>query len=122
MYTITKTMEISAAHSLNLNYNSACTRMHGHNWKIAIVLIADELNDVGMIVDFAAIKKVVMDLDHQDLNSILSAFNPTAENIAYFLWGRLTRMLANECLPPQHACVRQVTVQENEGNVACYRP
>ena len=32
MYTVIKRMEVSAAHSLKLSYQSKCENLHGHNW------------------------------------------------------------------------------------------
>ncbi|MBN1786540.1 MAG: 6-carboxytetrahydropterin synthase [Candidatus Methanofastidiosa archaeon] len=71
--------EVSAAHHLNLNYESKCSKTHGHNYLVE-VWIYGELNENGMIMDFSDIKDVVYRYDHKDLNNLLE--NPTAENIA----------------------------------------
>ena len=82
MYTVTKRLEISAAHKLALDYQSPCTRLHGHNWIIEITCQAKELNEHGMLVDFKHIKNTIeQELDHQYLNDMFD-FNPTAENMA----------------------------------------
>ena len=82
MYYIKKTIEISAAHRLELDYESKCTRLHGHNWIITIYCRSKELDANGMVIDFTEVKrKVKRVLDHQVLNDVLP-FNPTAENIA----------------------------------------
>lgn len=107
MYTVTKRIEVSGAHRLNLDYESPCSNLHGHNWIIDVTLQSVTLNQNGMIADFSEIKKIVMELDHADLNEVLKGINPTAENIARWLCDRI----------PQ--CVR-VDVQETEGNVAIY--
>ena len=60
MYYIKKTFEVSAAHSLNLSYESKCTMLHGHNWIITVECKARELNSDGMVVDFTHIKQTVM--------------------------------------------------------------
>lgn len=107
MYYITKRMEISACHSLTLNYESKCTRMHGHNWIVTVHCKSSELNENGMVCDFTSIKEMIMSqLDHSNLNEKLP-FNPTAENIARWICEQI----------PQ--CFR-VDVQESEGNVASY--
>lgn len=106
MYYITKTLEISAAHHLKLDYESKCTHLHGHNWKIKIFCKAKKLNQNGMVCDFTHIKSIVNQLDHRNLNDILP-FNPTAENIAHWL----TEQIPN--------CYR-AEVQESEGNMAIY--
>lgn len=82
MYYITKTLEISAAHRLTLDYESKCTNLHGHNWIITVYCRAKELNSNGMVTDFTHIKREVSDkLDHACLNDVLP-FNPMAENMA----------------------------------------
>jgi 6-pyruvoyltetrahydropterin/6-carboxytetrahydropterin synthase len=82
MYKIKKRLEISASHSLKLNYDSACENLHGHNWIITIFCKSKILNKNGMVIDFMEIKnKIHTKLDHKDLNKILD-FNPTAENIS----------------------------------------
>ena len=107
MYTVIKRMEISASHSLRLSYPSKCENLHGHNWMITVYCRSKELNADGMVVDFSHIKRSVKSLlDHQNLNDILP-FNPTAENIAFWVY---------EQIP---SCFK-VEGKESEGNTAIY--
>ena len=107
MFYIQKSMEISAAHRLNLSYESKCQNLHGHNWHVTIYCKAEELNQDGMVCDFTHIKKAIHEkLDHQYLNDILP-FNPTAENMARWMC---------EQIP---TCYK-VSVQESDGNIAVY--
>ena len=107
MYYVKKTMEISAAHRLTLDYESKCTQLHGHNWLITVYCKSAELNANGMVVDFTIIKQMIKDrLDHQVLNDVLPC-NSTAENIARWI-----------CEQIPH-CYK-VEVQESRGNVAIY--
>lgn len=107
MYYLEKTIEISAAHYLQLPYESKCRRVHGHNWQITVYCKAAELDENGMVTDFGLIKHIVTDrFDHQILNEQMDV-NPTAENIARWI-----------CDHVPH-CYR-VRVQESEGNVAIY--
>ncbi len=85
MYYLEKEIEISAAHSLSLDYYSKCGNLHGHNWKIKVFCKGTTLNKNGMLIDFAEIKRIVDQLDHTYLNEILPIYNSTAENIARFL-------------------------------------
>lgn len=107
MYTIIKRLEISAAHRLQLTYESKCCNLHGHNWMVTIYCRAKELDENGMVADFSQIKKSIKErLDHKCLNDVLP-FNPTAENIARWIC---------EQIP---TCYK-VEVQESEGNMAIY--
>lgn len=108
MYELIKKIEISAAHSLTLDYESKCSRIHGHNWEITVYLRSKDLNQNGMIMDFAEIKRKVMDpLDHRNLNDVLDV-NPTAENIAKWVCDTL----GEKC--------KRVEVKESCNNTAVY--
>lgn len=107
MYYVQKTMEISAAHQLSLDYESKCRNLHGHNWIVVVHCKARELNQNGMVEDFALIKaRVEKLLDHKNLNEVLD-FNPTAENMARWIC---------EQIPTAY----KVSVQESTGNKAIY--
>ena len=125
MYKVTKRMEISAGHKLCLAYDSPCSRPHGHNWIIEVEVSSEELNKDGMVIDFTVIKDEIKGrIDHQNLNEIFS-FNPTAENIAEWIAGTLKIVLVASYLKNDNhemAKVTKVTVQESEGNTACYIP
>ena len=107
MYTVTKKIEVSGAHFLNLPYDSKCKNLHGHNWIISVTCRREVLDNCGMVVDFVKIKEIVNQLDHANINDVLGDVIPTAENIARWLCERIPY------------CVR-VEVQESEVNVAIY--
>lgn len=108
MYRVKKRMEVCGAHRLQLDYESKCSSIHGHNWIIEVTCEAEELDKNGMIYDFTHIKgKIVDALDHKYLNDIIPV-NPTAENIAKWIADKIG-----------DTCVK-VSVQESEGNVAEY--
>ena len=122
MFNITKTMEISGSHCLDLPYDSPCKRIHGHNWNITITIEASQLNKQNMIIDFAEIKKIVYKLDHNHLNDIMKGENPTAEEIAFWLGMKIHHYLIMETPSSMGAKVKEVEVQESEGNVAKWTP
>ncbi len=108
MYYISKRFEISGAHRLNLDYESKCQNLHGHNWIITVYCKSKELNSNGMVYDFGHIKTEITEkLDHKYLNEVFD-FNPTAENIAFWI----CQQLGDKCY--------RVSVQESEGNTAVY--
>lgn len=108
MYYIQKRLEISAAHKLNLDYESKCSTLHGHNYIITIFCKTKELNKNGMVIDFSYIKeKIHKRLDHKYLNDII-LINTTAENIAKWVCDEL----GEKCY--------KVIVQESENNIAIF--
>ena len=107
MYFVKKRFEISAAHRLNLSYESKCSNLHGHNWIITVECKAKELNEDGMVTDFTHIKQMVEGkLDHSVINDVIGV-NPTAENIARWIVDNVPNCWRCE-------------VQESEGNSAAY--
>lgn len=105
IYCVSKQMIVSASHRLKLNYQSKCSKLHGHNWKITVFLASTHKDNNGMVADFTEIKnKIHGYLDHGDLNELLD-FNPTAENIAEW------------CIAQMPQCYKAV-VEESEGNRA----
>ena len=107
MYTVSKRLEVSASHQLQLDYPSKCQNLHGHNWIITVYCRSEELNQEGMVTDFSLVKNIVQDqLDHKVLNDVLP-FNPTAENIACWICSQVPNCF-------------KVEVQESEGNIAIY--
>ena len=107
MYYANKRFEVAGAHKLSLDYDSKCGNLHGHNWIITVHCKSENLDQNGMVMDFAHIKRDIHGyLDHKYLNDLFDC-NPTAENIAKWICDRIPK------------CYR-VEVQESEGNVAVY--
>jgi len=100
-YTLKILTEFASAHTLR-DYPGACSRMHGHNWKVELEVVANSLNDTGMVIDFKQMKSaanaICDQLDHRYLNEIepFTEINPTAENIAAWLYGEISKKINNE--------------------------
>jgi len=118
-YTLRILTEFASAHTLR-GYPGACSRLHGHNWKVEVELEARKLDELGMGLDFKIIKRsandLVGELDHRYLNEVspFDNLNPTAENIAAYLYRGLAERLNDERVQ-----VRTVTLWETER--ACVR-
>ena len=126
-YTLKVTLDFAAAHQLR-DYPGECSQLHGHNWKLEVEIEANALDDMGMGLDFKVIKehaRAVTDrLDHQHLNELepFVTVNPTAENIAAYIYRELGTRLNNDRVrvgaitlwETERACVRYTEKQENE--------
>lgn len=119
MFTISKEFHFSASHVLNgLPDGHPCGRLHGHNYTVQIVLESFDLDDKGFVLDYNDLKPlkdwIDQTLDHRHLNDILGETNPTAENLALFIFA--------------HACniwndkIKAVRVSETEKTWAQYEP
>ena len=119
MYEISYETHFAAAHNLR-GYSGSCERLHGHNWKVQVLLRASTLDELGMVLDFRDVKARVdglLDtLDHGYLNTIepFTAANPTTENIARWIFEELGKKL------PDSVSVHKVTVWESERCGASY--
>lgn len=87
-----------AAHKL-INYPGACSRLHGHNWRVRLSVRTEVLNDLGMGMDFKDVRKVLEQIldkfDHQYLNEIppFDSINPTAEQLAKYIYDEVQALL-----------------------------
>ncbi len=98
MYEVEIIDAFSAAHRLR-DYNGKCEHLHGHNYRVHVVARAQTLSAGGMVVDFVHFKtilaQVLTKLDHTYLNDIppFDEREPSAENIAAFLFSELDKQL-----------------------------
>ncbi|MDR0956815.1 MAG: 6-carboxytetrahydropterin synthase QueD [Endomicrobium sp.] len=90
-YKLSVTKKFASAHFLR-KYNGKCENLHGHDWKVRVAFLGTKLDDKGILIDFTDIKmylgKIISFLDHKFLNEIspFDKINPTAENIAMFIF------------------------------------
>ena len=115
--TLTKTMEFHAAHYLpTFPEGHKCRRMHGHTFRVELILEGPVPAERGYLVDFGDIKElakpVIDELDHTVLNEVPGLAVPTAENLSRWIYGRVKPLL------PRLAAVR---VHETANNAAEYR-
>lgn len=95
---IFKEFTFDSAHYLpHVPEDHKCRRMHGHTYKVKIVLEGPLHPKLGWVEDFAALKEawkpLEKRLDHHTLNDIEGLENPTAEMIAIWIWDRLKTSL-----------------------------
>ena len=120
-YTLKILTDFASAHTLQ-NYPGACSRMHGHNWKLEVEVVAQQLDEIGMAVDFKVIrqaaKTIAAQLDHRYLNDLapFKDINPTAENIAAYFYQALSAMLNSD-----HVRVEAITLWETDRACVKYR-
>lgn len=117
MYTISKQFNFSASHIIEgLPADHPCSRLHGHNYVVELVLAAQKLNSTGFVVDYneLVVFKEMIDqtLDHRHLNDVLTG-STTAESIAKYLYQH-----AHQVWPE----VISVSVSETPKTNATYRP
>ena len=122
MFEVSVEETFAAGHALR-NYRGKCENVHGHNYRVQVTVEGEELNSIGLLVDFGDLKKliraIVGRLDHQFLNDLapFDAINPSAENMARYFYDEITSGLS---APGQR--IREVKIWETDITSATYRP
>jgi 6-pyruvoyltetrahydropterin/6-carboxytetrahydropterin synthase len=114
---LTKEYRFEAAHRLpRVPAGHKCQRVHGHSYKVEVVVRGPVDPETGWLIDFGVIDDVwnVLHarLDHQNLNEVPGLENSTCENIAIYLWRELR---------PHIAVLDAVTVWETYDSKCTYR-
>ncbi|NTW05822.1 MAG: 6-carboxytetrahydropterin synthase QueD [Peptococcaceae bacterium] len=102
MFKLTVKKDFAAAHKLD-NYQGSCAFLHGHTWLVEATVCGEELDDCGMLIDFKILKSMLGDIikpfDHSYLNDLeifnhnQIKINPTAENLAHYIFQEMKRQL-----------------------------
>jgi 6-pyruvoyltetrahydropterin/6-carboxytetrahydropterin synthase len=95
---IYKEFHFEAAHRLpHVPDGHKCARLHGHSFQVRIELAGEVGENSGWVMDFAELKQhfapLYDQLDHNYLNDVPGLENPTSENIARWIWQRLSSKL-----------------------------
>ena len=119
MYELSVESSFAAAHQLR-GYGGNCEKLHGHNWKVQVHVLAERLNDTDLAIDFHVLKKYLGEclspLDHSFLNEVFpfTEKNPSSENIAKWVYDSMRKKLNGE------VHLSAVTVWESETASATY--
>ncbi|QER42023.1 6-carboxytetrahydropterin synthase QueD [Thermodesulfobacterium sp. TA1] len=111
----------SSAHFLR-HYEGPCEKLHGHNWKVEVVVEGEKLNELDMLIDFKLLKQALREtlekIDHRLLNDIpyFLEVNPSSERIAQYIFQTLKEKLSSY----PNLRLREVTVFETEKACATY--
>jgi 6-pyruvoyltetrahydropterin/6-carboxytetrahydropterin synthase len=124
MFEVTVEAGFSSGHYLR-NYYGKCENPHGHNYKVFVTLIGEQLDEAGMLLDFKLLKQVMRPtvdyLDHRminDLEPFVSELNPSAENLARYFFQQTCTQL-NE-MTQGRVRVKDCTVYETDISFARY--
>ena len=122
MFEIAVEQTFAAGHALR-NYKGKCENVHGHNFRVQVVIEGERLDETGLLVDFIdvkdAMRSIIDRLDHVFLNDIapFDVKNPSAENIAEYFYEEMAKGLKSS-VPVR---IREVKVWETDIQNATYR-
>lgn len=119
-----------------VGHESKCANAHGHNYTVFVHAKANELDNVGRVIDFSEIKEkvgawieefwdhsfliyekdqVLMPIrEHLSVNKdcFICSFNPTAENMANYLLHEVCPKVLSQC----NVTVYKIELCESENN------
>jgi 6-pyruvoyltetrahydropterin/6-carboxytetrahydropterin synthase len=114
----------AAGHALR-HYKGKCENVHGHNYKVQVVVRGENVDrKTGMLADFVELKRLLRaisePLDHVFLNDIepFITLEPSAENIAWYICEKMRAGITQE----NPIEVAEVKVWETDIQSATYRP
>ena len=124
MFEVTVEAGFSSGHYLR-NYRGKCENPHGHNYKVFVTLIGEELDEAGMLLDFKLLKQVMRPtidyLDHFMINDLApfdKELNPSAENLAKYFYKQTSSQLHD--MTGGRVRVKDCTLYETDTSFARY--
>lgn len=124
MYELRIKDHFDAAHAL-VGYPGQCKDLHGHTWDVEVAVVGDRLDEIGIVYDFATLKRdlksILEPFDHTYLNDVppFDTMNATAENLARIVYERLSERLLVASAP---VSLLEVAVWESPIARLVYRP
>ena len=124
MFEVTVQAGFSSGHFLR-NYRGKCENPHGHNYKVFVTLIGEQLDEAGMLLDFKLLKQVMRPtveyLDHFMINDLApfdKEVNPSAENLAKYFYEQTSSQLVE--MTGGRVRVKDCTLYETDTSFARY--
>ena len=120
MFTLCVKDSFAAAHRL-VGYKGKCEELHGHNFAVEVCVAGNELQEDGMLIDFAVLKqhlgKVLDVLDHKYINDIpfFSGRASSAEHIAVYIFSEMEKHIGDDRIS-----IKTVRVWESDRACATY--
>lgn len=123
MFEVTVQAGFSSGHYLR-NYRGKCENPHGHNYRVLVTLVGQELDASGLLLDFKELKHVLRPtveyLDHQMINELepFDVVNPSAENLAKYFYDKTNEHVAQ--MTSGRVRVKDCTLYETDTSFARY--
>ena len=120
MYEVIVKSTFSAAHQLRY-HDGKYENLHGHNWAAIVTVETKELDAIGVGIDFVELKKIVESvlslLDYKNINEVppFDKKNPSAENIARWLFDELVPIINSE-----NVKLKRIEIKEFDDSGAAY--
>ncbi len=123
MFEVTVQDSFSSGHYLR-DYYGKCENPHGHNYRVVVTLIGEELEPNGLLLDFKLLKRLLQPtieyLDHHMINDLepFTSLNPSAENLAKYFFDRTSTQLVE--ITAGRVRVKDCVIWETDTSFARY--
>ena len=123
MFEVTVQAGFSSGHFLR-NYHGKCENPHGHNYRVLVTLVGEELDHSGLLLDFKELKNVLRPtveyLDHHMINELepFDVVNPSAENLAKYFYEKTSDHVKS--MTNGRVQVKDCTLYETDTSFARY--
>ena len=123
MFEVTVQDTFSSGHYLR-DYYGKCENPHGHNYRVLVTLVGEQLETNGLLLDFKLLKRILQPtiqyLDHFMINDLepFTTVNPSAENIAKYFFDRVSGQLLE--MTGGRVRVKDCTIWETDTSYARY--
>lgn len=123
MFEVTVQDTFSSGHYLR-DYYGKCENPHGHNYRVVVTLVGEQLEPNGLLLDFKLLKRIlhptIQYLDHNMINDLepFNTVNPSAENIAKYFFDRVSGQLLE--MTGGRVRVKDCTIWETDTSYATY--
>jgi 6-pyruvoyltetrahydropterin/6-carboxytetrahydropterin synthase len=123
MFEVSVEESFAAGHALR-GYRGKCENPHGHNYKVRITVLGENLDSIGLLWDFkdlkSAMNAIIERLDHQYLNDLdpFKHVNPSAENLAKYFYDETKARLQQST--QGRVRIKDVRVWETDTTTATY--
>jgi 6-pyruvoyltetrahydropterin/6-carboxytetrahydropterin synthase len=118
-YELNKDMDFSSAHFIPDQRSNKCFNIHGHTYFVNLTIGGDELDELGFLVNFSILKKLIHGrFDHELINNVIDEI-PSTEKVAGYIYRQVENCLVDLSNKPK--CL-QVLVRETPSSYVIYRP
>lgn len=120
MFEIEIDRTFSAAHQLR-GYSGNCCKLHGHNYKVTVVVRSSKQDEIGIALDFKKLKSeldsLLTEYDHSNLSDLpeFREINPTSENLAKAIYRKLRTKMDGGAIR-----VHRIRIGESEHSAVTY--
>jgi 6-pyruvoyltetrahydropterin/6-carboxytetrahydropterin synthase len=125
MFELGKQFRFEAAHTLERAIDAAGSRrIHGHSYRVEVVVHGEADPKTGMVLDLGLFEQALAaarrGLDHQFLDDVPELGPATMENLAVWIWRKVSGEVLGEVLGTRAPLARVTVYRDSTGDSCSY--